>query len=69
MRDRLNGLGRRTNMGTPLWFKIWFGLVGLVALSIMAGTVWFLVQVIHAGPEGIGRQIGAVFKGFQEGQR
>ena len=52
----------RIEMGIPLGFKIWFGLVGLVVLSIFAGTVYFLAQVVKAGPEGIGREVGSFIK-------
>ena len=56
----------RIEMGIPLGFKIWFGLVGLVALSIMAGTVYVMLQVVKAGPEGIGRQVGAFAKAVKD---
>lgn len=57
---------RRDHMKTPLFFKLWFAFVGSLALSIMGGTIYVLVSVVQAGPEGIGRQVGAVVKGFNE---
>lgn len=50
----------------PLFFKLWFALVATVAVGIIAGTVWVGVQVVQAGPEGVGRTIGAVVHGFNE---
>ena len=54
------------DMRTPIFFKIWFGFVALLALSIMGGMVYALVLVVQAGPKGIGQQIGAVVKGYNE---
>lgn len=56
-------------MGMPLGFKIWFGFVGLLAMSIMAGTFYVLFQVVKAGPEGIGREVGSFIKGVKDGSQ
>ena len=50
----------------PLFFKLWFAFVAVVAVSIIAGTVWVGVQVVETGPEGIGKMIGTAVHGFNE---
>lgn len=62
---RNNGL----DMRAPIFFKIWFAFVGLLALSIMAGTFYVLFQVAKAGPEGIGREVGSFIKGVKDGSQ
>lgn len=57
----------KMNMGMPLGFKIWFGFVGFLALSIFAGTVYVLAQIVKAGPEGVGRQLGAFARAVKDG--
>lgn len=54
-------------LGMPFAFKLWFGFVALMALAAAAVAVWAAVQVGKAGPEGIGRAIGAAVRGFNEG--
>jgi len=50
----------------PLFFKLWFAFVACIALTIMGGTFYVLFQVVKAGPEGIGREIGAFVKSVKD---
>jgi hypothetical protein len=55
--------------GIPIFFKLWFAFVALIAISIMGATVYAGVSVLQAGPEGIGKAIGSVIKGIDEGRK
>ena len=55
--------------GIPIFFKMWFAFVATVAIAIMVGTIYFGAQVISAGPEGVGRAIGSVLKGIDDGRK
>jgi len=54
------------DMRMPLFFKLWFAFVACIALTIMGGTFYVLFQVVKAGPEGIGREIGAFVKSVKD---
>ena len=43
-----------------LFFKLWFAILALLALAIMAGTVTVLLH-----PEWIGEFVGKILVGFQ----
>lgn len=53
----------------PLFFKLWFTFVALLVVSIFAGTVYVIGSALQAGPEGLGRAIGAVIKGIDDGRK
>jgi hypothetical protein len=55
--------------GIPLFFKLWFAFVALLALSIIGGVAYVLVSVASHGPEGLGREVGHFLRGIKEGQR
>ena len=57
------------DMRTPIWFKLWFAFVFFLIVCIVGSVGYVLMQVAKAGPEGIGRQIGAVIKGINDGQK
>jgi len=56
-------------MRTPIFFKVWFAFVGLLAISIMDGTFYVLFQAVKAGPEGVGREVGSFIKGVKDGSQ
>lgn len=49
----------RNSIGIPLFFKLWFAFVGILALSIIIGTVY---TILH--PEMIGAFFGHIVHGF-----
>lgn len=51
----------------PWVFRLWFGLVAVLALMIVGLSVAALVEVASLGPEGIGRAIGAAVREFNRG--
>lgn len=53
----------------PLFFKLWFGFIALIAVTIIGSAIYLGAQAISAGPEGIGRAIGSVIKGIDEARR
>lgn len=53
-------------MKTPLFFKLWFVFVGLLAAGIIGTVIYVAVAVVSAGPEGIGAEIGRAVKAFNE---
>ena len=55
--------------GIPLFFKLWFAFVALLALTIIGGVAYVLVSVASHGPEGIGREVGRFIRGIEDGQR
>lgn len=58
----------RSNMSTPIGFKLWFGLVGTIVVCVWIGVGYVAYSAIKAGPEGIGRAIGEVIKGVKDAQ-
>lgn len=56
-------------MRTPLFFKLWFGFVVSCIIAVFFVTGYLLFTVASAGPEGIGRAIGAIVKGIDEGRK
>lgn len=60
---------RHFDPGIPLFFKLWFGFVACLAISVFIGFGYFIFSVASAGPEGIGKSIGAVVRGFEEARR
>ena len=50
---------------TPLFFKVWFAFVAILALSII-GVAGFGVFSIASDPAVIGRIAGQVVSGFKE---
>lgn len=53
----------------PLWFKIWFGAIAAFVVCWFLAAGYLLSQVVAAGPEGIGREIGALLKGIDQGRQ
>jgi len=57
----------------PLFFKLWFAFVALLAVSMFAAIGYVLVSIVQMGPEGIGRAVGSVIssaeKGFEQGRK
>lgn len=51
---------------TPLFFKLWFGFIATMILAGFAFFIYLGVQVVQAGPEGVGQTIGAIVRGFNE---
>lgn len=49
----------------PLFFKLWFAFVAILALSIIGLTIWGGFQVVN-DPAAIGRVAGQIVSGFQE---
>jgi len=49
----------------PLFFKLWFGFVALLALSILAGMIYVVVTV-GSDPAILGRMVGEIVSGFRE---
>jgi hypothetical protein len=59
------GLG----MDIPLGFKIWFAFVACLMVGFAVVTGLLVYSVISAGPEGIGREVGRIMKGIEDGRR
>lgn len=53
----------------PLFFKLWFGFVALIAVSIISGTFYFGYLALKAGPEGIGTAVGQIVKSYNESSK
>lgn len=62
---------RRSNSAfeTPLFFKLWFAFVAGCIICLFAGMIYVGTQAVSAGPEGVGRTIGGVIKGIDEGRK
>jgi hypothetical protein len=52
----------------PLFFKLWFGFVALIAVSMIGLTV-ALVITMAADPAGMGRFAGEIVRGFDEARQ
>lgn len=48
----------RHRPGLPLVFKLWFGFVACLALSIIGAVIYFVVSLISLGPDGMARSVG-----------
>jgi hypothetical protein len=53
----------------PLFFKIWFVFVALLCATVFAGVALTVINVLNAGPEGIGQAAGAFVRAFNESFR
>jgi hypothetical protein len=49
----------------PLFFRLWFAFVGLLAVAIIGTAIWAVVS-LSSDPSQIGRLAGEVVKGYQE---
>lgn len=49
----------------PVFFKLWFAFVALLALTIIGGTAYAVVT-IATQPELLGQAAGKVVSGFRE---
>lgn len=58
-----------TKMRMPLFFKLWFAFVACIAVTLIGATLYLGAMAISAGPEGLGRAIGAVLKGIDDGRK
>jgi hypothetical protein len=61
--------GHEFNQPFPLFFKLWFGFIAALAICIVLGVGYVVYTVANAGDEGIGRSIGRVIKGIEDGRR
>lgn len=57
----------RDRSGIPFFFKLWFAFVAILALTIMAGSLYF-IYVLVSNPEAIGEYVGLIAKGFSQVQ-
>lgn len=51
--------------GVPLFFKLWFGFVALMAVGIVSFFIWAGARVL-SDPAQVGRFIGEIARGFDE---
>ena len=54
--------------GIPLFFKLWFGFIALVVVSVFALVVFIGIEAasVASDPEAMGNYVGEVVKGFNE---
>lgn len=64
MTDRYNRTHRRSGM--PLFFKLWFGLLGVLILSGFGAVAWIVVSLSQADPANIGAAIGSAVRAFEQ---
>lgn len=57
------------NSRMPLMLRVFLSVIVLVAIVSAGMAVWGLWAVFQAGPEGIGRSIGAIVRGYNEAVR
>lgn len=53
------------DMSMPLFFKLWFAFVAILAVSIIVASVWFGAALL-TNPQIVGQWVGGVVTGFQE---
>lgn len=56
----------RTHHGIPLFFKLWFGFIALIMLSIIGGYIFMAYQLASLGPEGVGHFIGSFLHAIKD---
>ena len=66
MRRQFGTLGRPS---IPIFFKLWFGFIALLAVGMIGAMIWLAAQIVSAGPEGIGREVGRFIKGIDDGRK
>jgi len=52
-----------------LFLKLWFGFIAAMVVSVFVAGGFLLYSVASSGPEGIGRAIGSVIKGIDQGRQ
>lgn len=62
MRDFSANFGRPR---IPLFFKLWFGFVAILAVSIIAAYVWFGIAILN-NPSAVGQFAGEIVSGFKQ---
>lgn len=65
-RDPFENFGRRNRI--PVFFKLWFAFVMLLALVIIGGQIW-LGATILTSPDTVGRFIGEIVDGFEDARQ
>ncbi|MCM8735980.1 hypothetical protein M5E06_17750 [Azospirillum sp. A1-3] len=52
--------------GMPLFFKLWFALLGVLILSGFGAVIWIVVALSQAEPANIGASLGAAVRAFEQ---
>lgn len=55
--------------GIPLGFKLFFGGVATLVLLVWALVAYVMYSAVQAGPEGLGKVIGSVVRGYNEASK
>ena len=55
----------KDHMKMPLFFKLWFGFVATLVLSVFV-TVGFVLYSVATDPASVGRFAGEIVSGFNE---
>ena len=59
---------RRDPFETPLFFKLWFAFLAILAVTVLGLSVWFAVETVRLvkNPADVGRYIGEIQRGYTE---
>jgi hypothetical protein len=53
----------------PLFFKVWFAFIACLVGAGFVGLGFLVHGAVSAGPEGLGRAVGSVLKGIEQGRQ
>ncbi len=59
-------VGAAVRNDAPWWFRIYFAVMALLAITMIAAVVYGLLTLVSLGPSGIARILGEAYRAFVE---